>query len=207
MSSANDVALYGAGGHAYVILDILAESGIRATEVYDDRVPCPFKLDLPVKPGLQHSTFHRPAHSMIVSIGDAMIRKKLAQQLGGPFATAVSQSATVSSAATIGMGTVVMQGAVIQAFCEIGQHVIVNTKASIDHEVVLGDYVHVAPGATICGEVEIGEGAWIGAGATIIQGVKIGAWATVGAGAVVVRDVPAGVTVVGVPARQRRGSS
>ena len=33
------------------------------------------------------------------------------------------------------------------------------------------------------------------------QGVEIGEWSVVGAGAVVVGDVPAGVTVVGVPAK------
>jgi acetyltransferase-like isoleucine patch superfamily enzyme len=41
----------------------------------------------------------------------------------------------------------------------------------------------------------------VGAGATIRQGIEIGAGAMVGAGAVVVRNVPAGVTVVGIPAR------
>jgi maltose O-acetyltransferase len=41
----------------------------------------------------------------------------------------------------------------------------------------------------------------IGSGAVVIQGVRVGAGTTVGAGAVVVRDLPAGVTVVGVPAR------
>lgn len=45
------------------------------------------------------------------------------------------------------------------------------------------------------------RGASIGSGAVILPGVEIGAGAMVGAGAVVVRDVPAGMIVVGSPAK------
>lgn len=49
----------------------------------------------------------------------------------------------------------------------------------------------------------IGADVWIGGGAIILPGVTIGDGAIVGAGAVVTRDVPAGVTVVGNPAKAR----
>jgi len=52
--------------------------------------------------------------------------------------------------------------------------------------------------------ITIGSEVWIGRGAAILEGVNIGDGATVGANAVVTRDVPAGVTVVGVPARPVR---
>jgi len=42
---------------------------------------------------------------------------------------------------------------------------------------------------------------FMGSRASIIPGKTVGSRAIVGAGAVVVRDVPAGVTVVGIPAR------
>jgi maltose O-acetyltransferase len=41
----------------------------------------------------------------------------------------------------------------------------------------------------------------IGAGAIILPGVKIGEGGIVGAGSVVMSDVPAGMTVIGNPAR------
>jgi acetyltransferase-like isoleucine patch superfamily enzyme len=49
--------------------------------------------------------------------------------------------------------------------------------------------------------VKIGNDVVIGAGAIILPGVKIGDGAIVGAGSVVMSDVPAGMTVIGNPAR------
>lgn len=51
--------------------------------------------------------------------------------------------------------------------------------------------------------VTIGSNVWIGGGAIILPGVSIGDDAIVGAGSIVTRDVPAGVTVVGNPAREK----
>jgi acetyltransferase-like isoleucine patch superfamily enzyme len=49
--------------------------------------------------------------------------------------------------------------------------------------------------------VTIGDDAWIGIGAIILKGVQIGPGARVGPGAVVTSNVPAGVSVLGNPAR------
>ena len=49
--------------------------------------------------------------------------------------------------------------------------------------------------------VRIGRNVWIGGGAILLPGVNIGDDAIIGAGSVVTRDVPAGVTVMGNPAR------
>ncbi len=50
--------------------------------------------------------------------------------------------------------------------------------------------------------VVIEDDVWIGIGAIILKGVRIGKGARVGAGAVVTSDIPAGVEIVGNPARQ-----
>jgi acetyltransferase-like isoleucine patch superfamily enzyme len=52
--------------------------------------------------------------------------------------------------------------------------------------------------------VLIGDGAFLGIGSVILQGVTVGQRGYVAAGAVVTEDVPAGVVVVGNPARAVR---
>ncbi|MEG2061818.1 MAG: acetyltransferase [Alistipes sp.] len=183
--------LYGASGHAKVIIDILEASQIKIDGLVDDN---PYLNELCGYPIFHNRTDLSP---VIVSIGVNKTRKKVVAQLSGYFGKAIHPSAIISDKATIGDGSVVMQGAIIQSFTTIGNHCIINTGASIDHECFVGDYVHISPHSTLCGNVIIGEGTWIGAGTTIIQGIKIGKWCVIGAGSVVSKDIPDNVLAVG----------
>lgn len=183
--------LYGASGHAKVIIDILKANGVSIDGLVDDN---PEVEDLQGYP-----VFHQKENPfpLIISIGDNRIRKRISERLVGHYGNAVHPSAIISPSALIGDGTVVMQGAIIQACAKIGKHCIVNTGASIDHECQVGDFVHISPHSTLCGNVRVGEGTWVGAGSTVIQGVNIGNWSVIGAGTVVTHDVPDGVLVIG----------
>lgn len=192
-----EVFLYGASGHAKVIVDIVEAMGGKVIGLIDDNEMVNELLGVPV---VHTFTGQSP---LIISIGSNKIRKMLAGRLATQFATAIHPSAIVSKRAMIEEGTVVMQGTVIQAEAHIGRHCIINTGASIDHECEISDYVHISPHATLCGNVTVGEGAWVGAGATVIQGVRVGRWAIIGAGAVVIKDVPDNVIMTGVPAKRR----
>lgn len=187
--------LYGASGHAKVVMDILDAIGVRVEGLVDDNPEVKELMGVPV---------YREADGlspMIISIGNCAVRKKIAEGLKCEFGKAIHPTAIISKTATIDEGSVVMQGAIIQTQAKIGKHCIVNSGASIDHECVIGDYCHIAPHATLCGCVQVGEGTWVGAGATIVQGIHIGKNCMIGAGATVIKDVPDGVTVVGTPAR------
>lgn len=183
--------LYGASGHAKVIIDILKASGKVVEGLVDDN------------PGVEQLQGYKVLHDadglspFIISIGDNQIRKKIAEKLHSTFGLAIHPAAVISPYAEIGDGSVVMQGAIIQADAKIGLHCIVNTGASVDHECMIADYVHISPHSTLCGNVHVGEGTWIGAGTTIIPGVKIGKWCVIGAGSVVTKDIPDGVLAVG----------
>ena len=187
--------LYGASGHAKVIIDILNALGVKVDALFDDDKSIKELLSIPVKHQWNGES------PIVVSVGNNHSRKQIAEKLNCNFATVTHPTAVVSPYATIGEGTVVMQGAIIQSDVTMGRHCILNTGASVDHECVIGDYVHISPQATLCGNVQVGEGAWIGASVVVIPGVKIGKWCTIGAGSVVVRDIPDGATAYGNPCK------
>lgn len=182
--------LYGASGHAKVIIDLLQKAGIRVDYLIDDN-PAVTSLS-----GYEVRHTYSGEQPLIISIGSNRVRKLIASRLGARYITAIHPTAVVATSARIGAGSVVMAGAVIQADARIGRHAIINTGASVDHECQLGDFVHISPHSTLCGNVHVGEGTWVGAGSTVIQGVKIGAWSVIGAGSVVTRDVPDGTLYV-----------
>lgn len=202
------VYLYGAGGHGKVIADILECCGTANGGVFDaDQTKKMWDYPTFNFPG----PFNFEKDEVIISIGNNLVRRKIAGELNCRFATAIHPSAIISTRSNIAEGTVVMAGVIVNADTKIGKHCILNTGCSIDHDCVIGDFVHISPQAVLCGGITVGEGTQIGTGAVVIPGITIGGNAIVGAGAVVIKDVPSNCTVVGVPARviklQRKGRS
>ena len=192
----NKVFLYGAGGHAKVILDILKSNGVSVTEIFDDDPCIESFMGIPVSHGFIRSP-------LIISVGNNRIRKAIAEKINDDVFSSFfcDRSAVISDCATIEKGTVVMQSAIIQSSVRIGKHCIINTSASVDHDCNIQDYVHIAPGCILCGNVKIGEGSLIGAGTVVVPNIKIGKWTTIGAGSVVTRDIPDNVVAYGSPCK------
>ncbi|MBW7848811.1 MAG: acetyltransferase [Bacteroidales bacterium] len=177
--------LYGASGHAKVIIDLLKSQGVETKGLIDDNKFVTELLGYPV----QHDA--AGLNPVIISIGDNGIRKKVAEKLSDhQFGIASHSSSVISPNSTIDNGTVIMQGAIIQSDVRVGKHCIVNTGASVDHDCVVEDFVHLSPQSVLCGNVHIGEGSWIGAGSIVIPGVRIGKWCIIAAGSVVTKDIP-----------------
>lgn len=195
----NGVLLYGAGGHARVLVSSLNALNLSSVAVFDDDPTKQSVQGVPVV-GLYTPDF-QPELPMLLAVGDNAIRAQLAQVVMHSFGTLIHPSAMVDSSVALGTGTVVVHRAVVQANAQLGQHVIVNTGSSVDHDCVLDDFVQVAPGAILCGNVRVGEGTLIAAGAVVVPGITIGRWVTVGAGAVVTRNIPDGAVVWGNPTR------
>ncbi|RYD85862.1 MAG: acetyltransferase [Sphingobacteriales bacterium] len=191
--------LYGASGHAKVIIEILEQQGLKIEGLIDANPNVTQLLGYPVyPPGAQQVIDNVP---VIIAIGNNVVRKKLAGQAGNNFGNAVHPSANISVRSVLGAGCVVMAGVCVNSSAEIGQHVILNTGCSVDHDCKIADYVHISPKAALAGNVIVGEGTHIGIGACVKQGLTIGKWATIGAGAVIINDVTDYAVVVGNPGR------
>jgi len=201
--------IWGAGGHAKVVAEILRLNGVevvgfldgvnagrKGTEFYGASVLGGEEVlnDL-LASGVRHA---------VAGFGNNRKRLELSAMLerrGFRMMSAVHPNAVCAADVSIGEGTVVCSGAVMGPSTVVGRNAIINTQASLDHDCMVRDGAHVGPGAIVTGEVQVAECAWIGAGAVISDHRCIGADAIVGAGAVVVKDVPEAVVVVGVPAR------
>ena len=208
MSARRPIYLFGAGGHARVVFDVLERAALfQVAVVLDDgAVPGQQFFGIPVQPpddGMGDLRKRRVTAG-IVAIGDNRSRERVARAMaaaGFDFVTAVDPSAQIGRDVTISAGSMVMPGAVVNIGTRIGEHTIINTSASVDHDCELGCFVHVAPGAHVGGHCKMAHGSHLGIGASVIPGARIGVGATVGVGAAVVRDIPDHVTAVGVPAR------
>lgn len=196
----NSLVLYGAGGHAKVIYDIILSNNMLLEYLLDDNPPAKV---------FHHINIHKPSldllknKKVIIAIGDTASRKKIANKIKDicDFDILIHHSCFVSGFSELGEGTVVMPHVSINADVKIGKHCIINTGCVIEHECIIEDFVHLSPSVTLAGNITIKEGVQIGIGARVIPGITIGENAIVGAGAIVIRDVPAGATVVGNPAK------
>src|SRR5579884_108980 len=205
------ILVWGAGGHARVVADIIRRIGSDEIIGFIDEV-APYRRGEPflgsiVLGGEEQIENLRSEHvnKAIVAVGDCAARLRISELLksrGFELATAIHPSAIVSDGALLGPGTVVCAGAVIGPGVRAGMSTIVNTSASVDHDCTIGDGAHIGPGARLGGGVHVGRGAWVAIGATIVNGIEIGDGAIVGAGGVVPRSVPARSLVFGVPARE-----
>lgn len=208
--SKDKIFVYGASGHAKVVVDIIERQGLYDVAfLVDDNTALQGKeiygySVIGGKTELLNHCKTSPLSKGIVAIGDNSIRMRIATWLKSEcFAliSAIHPGAWLARGVRVGEGTAIMAGAVINSDATIGDSCIVNTKASIDHDCAISDGVHIAPGVTLCGGVSIGSGSFVGAGAVVIPNLAIGRNALVGAGATVVKDVSDGVLVTGTPAK------
>lgn len=207
------VLVLGAGGNCRDIVDAMTDvNRARGERVFEplgylDDDPAKSELSgLPVLGPLASWTEHEGVHFVDGLNGEQLTARKAAllAGLGIPadrFATVVHPTASVSSLATVGTGTVLLQNVTVNSAARIGDHVMVLPNSVVSHDTVVEDFSYLTPGVVLAGYVRVGTGAYLGAGAIVKHRVTIGAGAVVGMGSVVVHDVAPGATVKGNPAR------
>ncbi|MGE3335558.1 MAG: acetyltransferase [Rhodospirillaceae bacterium] len=218
MTTASELYVLCAGGHARVLVDILRRQGkVVAGLADDDSALHGSNLDdVPVIGGSDTLLARAGADIQLVNalgnsprMGDAGLGPRRAlftrfKEKGFRFESVISPDARISARALLNEGVQVITGAIIHPGCLIGANCIINTGAQVDHDCRIGDHCHIAPAAVLCGGVTVGEDCHVGAGAVVVPGVTIGAGALIGAGATVVTDIPPGATVLGKTIRTGR---
>ncbi|MBN6515115.1 acetyltransferase [Acinetobacter pittii] len=147
--------------------------------------------------------------AVTIAIANSVVREKLVSLLEKDHIQHVAVQATntvILDEVEIGEGSLLCPFTCLTSNIKIGKFFHANIYSYVAHDCVIGDYVTFAPGVKCNGNIHIEDHAYIGAGAVIKQGTPdkplvIGKGAIIGMGAVVTKSVPAGVTVVGNPAR------
>lgn len=147
--------------------------------------------------------------AVTIAIADSQVREKLNAKLvqdNIEIINLIANNALQYDNITMGKGSIICGFVHLTSNIKIGKGFHANIYSYIAHDCVIGDFVTFAPRVSCNGNVHIEDHAYIGTGAVLRQGTPdkpliIGKGAIVGMGAVVTKDVPAGVTVVGNPAR------
>ncbi len=203
-----DIVVFGAGGHAKVVIDIIeGQNKYHLIGLID-----PYKsLDeqhfgYPIVGNRRDYSILKRVYGGIVAIGDNWTRKEMTELIKSSapqfeFIRCVHPRATLGRDVQMGGGTTIMAGVVINSGTVMGEGCIVNTSSSVDHESVLGNFVSIAPNSSTGGCVYIDDFTAIGIGTNIIQKIHIGEHTVVGAGSTVINNLPSYVVAFGTPCR------
>lgn len=202
------LVIIGAGGHAVSVANVAFSAGYTIKNFVDknkqglDLLGCQIVGNIRDMGDLD-------AFSFGIAVGDNAVRERAYNELQAihdklDFPALVHASATISSFARIGKGTVVMPKAVVGPNSSVGEFCVINTQASIDHDCVMLDFSSLAPAAVTGGGVKIGMRSAVSIGAVIKHGLNIGDDSIVGANSYLNCDLPNNQVAYGTPAKHVR---
>jgi sugar O-acyltransferase (sialic acid O-acetyltransferase NeuD family) len=192
--------IFGAGGHAKSIIQLIRESGYSIAGVVDSKRPkgSLFMDAYPVLGTEADLKLIRDSGIAVAFVGvggatgnasRANVFNKL-KDAGFILPPLVSKMANFDTTSHLGEATYVFPGATVGADCIIGMNVIINQGSIICHDCLVDDHVHIAPGAILAGTVVVGASSTIGMGATIMNQVKLGVGVLVHNTVAVAQDIP-----------------
>lgn len=201
--------IFGAGGHAKEILDILEKNNYQGEIFFFDDITKTIPSKLYNKYLIINSLeklleMNLADKKLVLGIGNPHLRyliSKKFKELDFELYSIVSNFALISNYNVIlGSGLNIMHNVFISNDVEIGEGTLINNRCNIHHNVKIGKFCEISPNVCITGNVLVGEFTSIGASAVIIPKIKIGKNCIIGAGSVVNRDIPDNSVAVGSPA-------
>src|SRR4051794_21650220 len=119
--------VFGAGGHAKVVIDAARAAGREPELVVDDTPPAETFEGILVLGTKEERWKQLKSFRFVVAIGNNRVRQKVFEELrsrGGIPETIIHPTACVARTAPIGAGTVVFAGAIVNPGAEIGENCI-----------------------------------------------------------------------------------
>jgi sugar O-acyltransferase (sialic acid O-acetyltransferase NeuD family) len=204
------VVIFGAGGHAVSVANVVIASGA-AIKCFVDQKKAGQEL-FGHKIIANAVSFSSSDVYYAIAVADNSVRGKIFERIAveipkDRFINFIHPTASVGINAKLGYGNVVMPNATIGPRSVLEDFCIINTNASIDHDCIMESFSSMAPGAHAGGNVKLGLRSAISIGALVKHGIVVGNDAIVGAASYVNVNISGNSVVYGVPAKlvqQRR---
>lgn len=198
----NKILIFGAGGHAKAVMEMVnAQGKYEIFGIIDDNpaLTGTTVLGLPVigtreqLTGLIEQDVRLSANGVggIINIGLRVKIFELLSDIGFVFPVLQHPRASVEPSAQISEGVQIFANAYVGSSAILHQRCMINTGAIVSHDCEIGAYTHIAPGTLLAGQVTVGEKTLIGMGVSTAIGISIGDGARIGNGAILLADVPA----------------
>jgi sugar O-acyltransferase (sialic acid O-acetyltransferase NeuD family) len=209
------VVVYGASGHARVLIDLMRLAGkFFPVAAVDDRSSDAEVLGVPV---LGNSSLLAQLRAdgierAVLGIGSVQnhrARAKLYDRLitaGFKIPNLIHPRAMVEPSVVMGVGNQIFAGAMVGSAAKLGDNTIINSGTIVSHDCVIASHTHLSPGAILAGGVEVGENTLVGMGVTIYLGIRIGSNVVIANGSHIMKDIPDG-TVIRAGSPLTRGSA
>ena len=205
------ILIFGTGGHAKVILDIISNekkyeiAGFIDNELDEGQEVLNHKV-LGADKDLISLIKKNSIFGGVIAVGNNYSRENISQKINNlckdfNFINCIHSQAQIAMDVSIGVGNVLMAGSVINTSTSIGNHCIVNTNSSLDHDNSMLDFSSIAPNSATGGNVKIGKLSALGIGSTILPGISVGPNSIIGAGSLVLEDIPSDSIYFGSPAK------
>ena len=176
--------IFGAGGHARAILQMVREAGYCVVGIVDSSIPRGSVLSngIPIigPESELPQIYLSGVRFAFIGVGGSINNKdriRIYEEIlknGFVLPPLVSRAAHFETSSSLGEATYIFPGANVGANCIIANNVIVNQGVSLCHDCKIGDHVHLAPRAILAGSVTVMSGTTIGMGSALMNGVVVG---------------------------------
>jgi len=198
------VVVYGASGHARVLIDLMRLAGeFFPVAAVDDSPSDAEILGVPVL-GTSSLLAQLRADGIeravlgIGSVQNHRARATLYDRLvaaGFDIPNLIHPRAMVEPSVVMGVGNQIFAGAVVGSAAKLGDNTIINSGTIVSHDCVIASHTHLSPGSILAGGVEVGENTLVGMGVTVYLGVRIGSNVVIANGCHIMKDVPDGSVI------------
>ncbi len=206
-----NILIFGSGGHAKVIVDIIEKQGKFKIAGFIDgyleknTVIMGYKV-IGDESSLEDIVFSYEIYGGVIGIGDNSIRLDIRDKIikyipNFKFINCIHPQSILGKEVVLGKGNVIMANATINSSTSINNHCILNTNSSIDHDCLMSDFSSIGPNVAVGGNVKIGDYSAIGIGTNIFNNINIGNNCIIGGGSLVCHDTNENSIYYGSPSK------